>query len=100
MKNLIPYASHLAKIFTCAFMVQCLSIGWLEANERFVPNKNKGETVTPENIIEAGRASRIADMSDKTIPEIAEFPITGVVTDESGESLPGATVVVLSLIHI
>ncbi|MEX2566265.1 MAG: carboxypeptidase-like regulatory domain-containing protein [Cyclobacteriaceae bacterium] len=97
MKNPIPLVLHMAKLFTYVFLGQSLFMGILVANERPLHTKNIEELGINMNFhnIKLERAfSRLEKLSGKTLPDIAAFPITGVVTDENGESLPGATVVI------
>lgn len=160
MKNLIPLVIHLAKLFSYVFMIQCVSVSLLFANDTHAQIKDieevmisvtfrntkverafsRIEKVSGFNFVYSGEDLKqhspisiegddlksvyevLQNISSQTglefrqvnnnihvrvkgqpifeeaaaelVNEAVEFPITGVVTDESGESLPGATVIV------
>lgn len=160
MKNLIPLVIHLAKLFTYVFLIQCISVSLLFANDTHAQVKDiedvmisvKFQNTKVERVfsriekvsgfsfiysgvdlkqlepvsIESDEAKSVYEVLqnissitklefrqvnntihvrikgtpivDETAvemtQEVAVFPISGVVTDESGESLPGATVLV------
>jgi len=159
MKNLVPLVIQMTKLFTYVFLVQCLSMGLLFANDTGAQIKHREQVkinVKFHNIKVERAFSRIEKVSGfsfvctdeelkrietinfegdnkggyevlqnissqtklefrkvnnnshvrvngqpefeaavvEMLAEVAAFPLTGVVTDESGESLPGATVLV------
>src|SRR5690606_6536282 len=85
MKNLVlKHVLYMTKLFTYGFLIQCLFMNFLLANNGNVQVKSIEEAMVQLHLEE--------EPNEAVITIDRDVVIAGVVTDASGEPIPGVTV--------
>lgn len=114
-KSLLKYSTYMTKLLTVAFTLQCLSIGLLLALNGNAYGKNVEEVsvesqtgslyeqmvflATPSSLSlkQEGWNIDLMKFDEENLilfTEMVDVTVSGIVTDENGQPIPGATVIV------